>query len=204
MLHKEAVQDSLLDLLIKLQGLPAFQFLRLVGGTSLALQIGHRQSIDIDLFGNLPIDSIELMALLKPIGRIELVGGSKSIHVFFINNIKTDIVNYPYNWLEDPIHQDGIRLAGLRDISAMKIEAITQRGSKKDFIDLFFLLEQYTLKEILNFYEQKYTSGNTWLALRSLTYFDDAENQPMPKMLKDVNWLKIKSRIEMEVINLIG
>jgi len=144
------------------------------------------------------------MALLKPIGRIELVGGSKSIHVFFINNIKTDIVNYPYNWLEDPIHQDGIRLAGLRDISAMKIEAITQRGSKKDFIDLFFLLEQYTLKEILNFYEQKYTSGNTWLALRSLTYFDDAENQPMPKMLKDVNWLKIKSRIEMEVINLIG
>lgn len=82
MLHKEAVQDSLLDLLIKLQGLPAFQFLRLVGDTSLALQIGHRQSIDIDLFGNLAIDLIELMVLLKPMGKIELVGGSKAIHFY--------------------------------------------------------------------------------------------------------------------------
>ena len=95
--------------------------------------------------------------------------------------------------------ENDIRLASLQDIAAMKIAAITQRGSKKDFIDLYFLLQRYSLKEIFNFYETKITDSNTWLALRSLAYFDDAEQQPMPKMFEDISWETMKKAIQNEI-----
>lgn len=81
----------------------------------------------------------------------------------------------------------------------MKIAAVTQRGSKKDFIDLYFLLQSYTLQEILNFYETKITDCNVWLALRSLAYFEDAESQPMPKMFIDVSWEKVKISVQKAI-----
>lgn len=116
-----------------------------------------------------------------------------------INRIKVDLVNYPYPWIDNLKKIEGIRLAGLKDIAAMKIAAITQRGSKKDFIDLYFLLKSFSFNQIMEFYQQKITDGNEWLALRSLTYFDDAEQQPLPKMFESVTWEEIKSRIIKEV-----
>lgn len=202
MLQTQAVSGKLLELLIALQQLPAFQSLRLVGGTALALQIGHRESVDIDLFGELSIDKIQLFDILTKFERVKLIGGSESIHIYFINDIKTDIVNYPFPWLEKPIYEKGLCLAGKQDIAAMKIAAITQRGSKKDFIDLYYLLNDFLLSEILHFYELNFADANTWLAIRSLSYFEDAENQPMPKMLKPITWPKIKTRIKSELLSL--
>lgn len=199
MLQTQTVTTGLLELLTTLMTIKEFDALRLVGGTSLALQLGHRSSEDIDLFGRLEVDEFALSKMLSQFESVKSLGGSKSIKIFLVNGIKVDFVNYPYEWIEDAIEAKGFRLAGKKDIAAMKIAAIAQRGSKKDFIDLFFLLQDYSLGQLMEFYEEKITDGNTWLALRSLVYFDDAEKQPMPRMFKDVSWPEIKTLIRKEV-----
>jgi len=101
MLHYETVDIGTLELLKKLQSLSIFNEMRLVGGTSLALQIGHRKSIDIDLFGNLQVEYENLIDELKTIGEVVPLKNSKNIHSLLINDIKVDIVNYEYKWLEN-------------------------------------------------------------------------------------------------------
>lgn len=196
MLHYETVDSCTLELLKKLQSLSIFNEMRLVGGTSLALQIGHRKSIDIDLFGNLSIDYESLINELKTVGRVVPLKNSKNIHCFLINDIKVDIVNYEYEWLENKIIQENLYLVTIVDIAAMKLNAIIGRGSKKDFIDLFFILKQYSLSEILKFYENKYHDGSIFLVLKSLTYFEDAEKEEMPFMFSDIDWQTVKDKIK--------
>ena len=195
MLHYKTVNTKTLELLNKIQSVDIFKDLRLVGGTSLALQIGHRESIDLDFFGELNIDKFEILSALNNLGTVEIKQSTKNINIFNVNEIKVDIVNYPYPWLEKTHLEDNIKLAGKSDIAAMKLSAITGRGSKKDFIDLYFLLQEYTLMEMIKFYEQKYHDGSTFLVLRSLAYFDDADQEPIPKMLKIVDWHKVKEVI---------
>ena len=195
MLHYKTVNTKTLELLNKIQSVDIFKDLRLVGGTSLALQIGHRESIDLDFFGELNIDKFEILSALNNLGTVEIKQSTKNINIFSVNEIKVDIVNYPYPWLEKTHLEDNIKLAGKSDIAAMKLSAITGRGSKKDFIDLYFLLQEYTLMEMIKFYEQKYHDGSTFLVLRSLAYFDDADQEPMPKMLKIVDWHRVKEVI---------
>ena len=93
-------------------------------------------------------------------------------------------------------------LAGLKDIAAMKVAAIIGRGTKKDFIDLFFLLKQFSLKEILELYLQKYPDGSLFIALKSLSYFEDADADPMPVMFEDIEWTDVKSFIRETISTL--
>ncbi len=153
MLHRETVSEELLALLASLMAIKELDTLRLVGGTSLALQIGHRNSEDIDLFGQHAMDELSLSGELKVFDQVKKLGGSKSIQIYLLNGIKVDIVNYPYPWLKPPLVVEGFRMAAMEDIAAMKIAAITQRGSRKDFIDLFFLLRRFSLSELLTFYK---------------------------------------------------
>jgi hypothetical protein len=95
-----------------------------------------------------------------------------------------------------------VRLAFLEDIAAMKLNAIMGRGSKKDFIDLYFLLKKFSLKEIFDFYTDKYTDGSKFLVLKSLVYFTDADVQLQPKMYLDFNWEICKQKIIQEVLKL--
>ena len=201
MLHRQTVSPELLELLTAVSSVPEFSELRLVGGTSLALQIGHRNSTDIDLFGELTLHDKELNMILNNIGSVEQVLSTKSIKTYIVNGIKTDIVNYPYKWLEPPVREDGFTLASKADIAAMKIAAVAQRGSKKDFIDLYFLLEDFSMEQIFEFFEKKITDSSPWMALRSLLYFIDAEKMPMPLMYKNVSWVEIKERIIRETRN---
>ena len=168
----------------------------LVGGTNLALRYGHRSSIDIDLFGQHNVEVEELSGILSQFGQINLLKASKAIQIYNLNNIKVDFVRYSYQWIAPMIELDGIRFAASEDIAAMKIAAIVQRGSRKDFIDLYLLLQLFSLEEILNFYERKIADGSKFLALKSLTYFADAENEVMPKMFMQVTWPQIKKAIE--------
>lgn len=193
MLHFETIAPPTLELLKKLQHIRELNHTLLVGGTALALQFGHRKSIDIDLFGNIP-DLIDIPQYLDSTGKVTLLKQSKHIHSYTINSVKVDIVNYPYPWISEPIMIDGTRIAGLKDICAMKLAAITGRGSKKDFIDIYFLLQHFTLNEMLSFYSQKYVDGSTFLVLKSLAYFDDAEIDPDPSMLIKVDWDTIKQQ----------
>ena len=150
MLHLQALDPDALGLLRKLQAQPTLSTLRLVGGTSLALQIGHRKSVDLDLFGNLEATPEELSQILLAIGRTTTLSTSRSIYVYTINDVKVDLVNYPYEWLEASVKGDGIVLAGKPDIAAMKLAAITNRGSKQDFVDLHVLLQEYSLHQMLD------------------------------------------------------
>lgn len=199
MLHYETIEPRLLELLIKLQASEEFSQLRLVGGTSLALQYGHRKSVDIDLFGLLEIGMEDIAKRIAGFGNSIQLKRSETINIFIIDGIKVDIVNYPFPWLSSVLEEDGLMLARPEDIAAMKISAITGRGTRKDFIDLFELLKYFSMNEILSFYLKKYQDGSAYLALKSMSYFQDAEQNPMPTMFSSTSWEEVKQKIEQEV-----
>jgi len=200
MLQISTVQPSTLELLIALQSTALLKSTRLVGGTALALQLGHRLSIDLDFFGQVEGNTASIADNLLSEGfSVQWESNSKNIHIFKINGVKTDIVNYKYSWIDNLIEDGGIRLAGMKDIAAMKVAAITNRGSKKDFIDFHFLLDYFSMKEIMDLYLAKYPDGSSFLAYKSLTYFVDANKEIMPKMLIPTNWEEVKKRISTEV-----
>lgn len=196
MLSFQTVVPHTLELLKRIMNIPMFSPLRLVGGTALALQYGHRSSIDLDFFGDLEIDTDKVTQALGNIGEVIISNCSDNIKTYHIDGIKTDFVNYSlYPWIDNPVVEEGIRLASPKDIAAMKINAIMGRGSRKDFVDVYFLLQHYTLDELLDFYQQKYSNASIFRALLSLTYFNDAELQPMPVMFVDVDWIRMKAVI---------
>jgi hypothetical protein len=125
MLHYNTITAKTLELLKNLQAVPEFSELRLVGGTALALQIGHRNSVDIDLFGKTSIDEFALNETLSHFGKLIQLKKSKNINIYSLNGIKLDIVNYPYEWLDQPINADNLVLASTKDIAAMKLAATT-------------------------------------------------------------------------------
>lgn len=168
---------------------------RLVGGTALALQFGHRKSIDIDFFGEDEVSGDEINEILNQYGQVMSLSKSKSINIFTLDGIKIDFVKYRYPWIDRCIEVEGFRLASPSDIGAMKINAITGRGSKKDFIDLYYLLMKFSLTELLHFFERKYHDGSVFLAMKSLVYFKDAELQEMPYLFEKITWSEIKNLI---------
>ena len=200
MLSFRTIVPDTLELLRHLTQEPILKDCRLVGGTALALQYGHRSSIDLDFFGAFDIDGDEMLKILKNYGNVERKKNLTNIRIFDINGVKVDIVNYStYLWLEDSVEEESLRLASPKDIAAMKINAIEGRGSRKDFVDMYFLLQHFSLEEILDFYAQKYPNYSLYRALMSLTYFVDAEKFDMPKMFMDFDWEECKSFILQKV-----
>ncbi|MDY4020197.1 MAG: nucleotidyl transferase AbiEii/AbiGii toxin family protein [Prevotella sp.] len=190
-----------MELLKELMSAPVLSEMRLVGGTALALQYGHRQSVDLDFFGKWNASAEEIDEALGKIGNYTIFNHTENIRTYEVNGVKVDFVNYKYDWIDDMVEEGGIRLASPKDIAAMKVNAIEGRGSRKDFIDMFFLLEHYSLSEIIGFYREKYPEYSVFRALMSLTYFTDAENQIMPKMLLPFEWEGLKNRIVSEINN---
>jgi len=200
MLQIRTITPDTLELLIRLQSIPELADTRLVGGTALAFHLGHRLSIDLDLFGSFDQEIITKTLQSEGFNTFNILSESKVIKQYLINMVKIDIVKYDrYSWLQDAVIDNQIRLAGLKDIAAMKVAAITNRGSKKDFIDLFFLLKSFSLQTIIEFYLTKYFDANPFPAIRSLAYFDDAEKDEMPKMLISTKWEDVKEKIASEV-----
>lgn len=125
---------------------------------------------------------------------------TQRIRIYSVDGIKVDFVYYScYPWLAEIVLEDGIRLASTKDIAAMKINAIEGRGTRKDFVDIYFLLQHYSLKEILEFYKAKYPNYSDFRALMSLTYFEDAEVQPLPKMFDSTTWSDMQNVIISKV-----
>lgn len=195
MLSYKTIQPHTLELLKALTNESVFSQLRLVGGTALALQLGHRNSIDLDFFGHIEVEDEDLLETLRKHGKLEILKLSQNIKIFTLDGIKVDIVNYAYPWIDDAVLEDGLRLAAPKDIAAMKINAIEGRGTKKDFVDVFELLKTYSLNDILVFHKEKYPEASTFRALMSLSYFEDAESQPLPKMFIPENWEEMKKKI---------
>lgn len=176
----DIVKPALLTVLRALLAAPAMNSFYLVGGTALALRLGHRRSLDIDLFTHTPFDAERVREwIVRHTVASELETGENLVRCF-IDGIKVDILAHQYPLLDTIEDADGIRVAGLCDIAAMKLNAVANRGARKDFWDIAALLAHYTLDQMLAFYGRKYPSGNRWQVLKSLAYFDDADADDIP------------------------
>jgi predicted nucleotidyltransferase component of viral defense system len=173
-----------------------------VGGTALALQYGHRQSVDLDFFGTLPEDIDAMEDELRSVGQLSILKSTKTIRLYQINGIKVDFVDYSrYPWIREAVNDNGLVLASAEDIAAMKVNAAEGRGTKKDFMDIYELLRHFSLREILSFYKAKYPEHSIFRALISLSYFDDADHQMPPVTFSLPDWETIKQEIQ-KVVNL--
>ena len=200
MLHLQTILHDTLELLKRLSAQPEMQGMRLVGGTSLALQYGHRQSVDLDFFGQLTVSQDDILSMMERMGSYRLRNRTSSILQLIVDGVMVDIVDYSrYPWIDDPVCHEGVTLASPKDIAAMKINAIEGRGSRKDFIDIYLLLQHYSMDDLLAFYSQKYPNYSIFRALLSLTYFDDAESEAMPIMFIPDTWDDIKAHISATV-----
>ena len=196
MLYYETIHPTTLELLRDLMAQEELKGMRLVGGTSLALQYGHRQSIDLDFFGKPQASQEEILEMAQRMGDLRILNRTKSILQLVLRGVKVDVVDYGcYDWIDTPIVENGLELASPKDIAALKVNAIEGRGTKKDFVDVFELLKHFSLPEILEFYSNKYPNYSMFRALLSLTYFEDAESQAMPVMMAPVSWENIKETI---------
>jgi hypothetical protein len=173
----------------------------LAGGTALALQLGHRQSIDFDLFKKTSLNREMIKKNLRDLGTMELYSEDQdTIHVG-IDGIRISFFNYGIPILGDFLKYKNMFIAPMLDIALMKLAAISGRGSKKDFIDLYFLLDHYDLSDLFKKYQTKFgkETTNLYHLLKSLVYFDDAEQQPQPILLKQITWQEVKNHIVDEV-----
>lgn len=184
MLHKESVNRATLELIRQLQSDPVFEDFILVGGTALSLQLGHRLSVDIDFFTRKEFDSQEMLEYLEhKYGFQEQYRHSNTLKGI-INGVFVDLLRHDYKYIADHFHMEGIKLASKQDIAAMKVNAITGNGTRiKDFVDIYFLLKEFSFSEIIGFYKIKYDSRNDFHAIKSLTYFDDIIEKEWPIMI---------------------
>jgi len=207
MLQKETVGQGTLDLIRTLQQDPELSRFALAGGTALALYLGHRRSVDIDLFTGEGFDAVEMLEHLEKVYHFKLEYQSVNTLKGFISGIFVDMITHAYPLVEMTREWEGIRLYALEDIAAMKINAISGDGTRiKDFIDLYFLLDRFDLTRLLSFYRKKYGGRNDFHVVKSLGYFGDLPaNPPWPVMLKEKNLTldKIRERITSAVKDFI-
>uniref|UniRef100_A0A7V0Z4V5 Nucleotidyl transferase AbiEii/AbiGii toxin family protein n=1 Tax=candidate division WOR-3 bacterium TaxID=2052148 RepID=A0A7V0Z4V5_UNCW3 len=174
----------------------------LAGGTAAALQLGHRISIDFDFFTTKDFVPKVFSAKLSKLGVFKEEQADKGTVLGEFRGIRFSLFVYKYPLLFPALKYLSLNIADIRDIAAMKIDAIATRGLKRDFIDLYFICKSgYKLVEILKFYDKKYRNlaSNLIHIQKSLVFFDDAESDVMPKMIKSVSWEEIKEYFEREV-----
>ncbi len=205
MLYKDPfiISPQTFKLIQQLQTIPELKEFYLVGGTSLALQLGHRNSIDIDLFTQNNFNDSEILEIIRADHDVKEIFRRKNVIISLVDNIKTDFIRHDYPLINPPITEEGITYISKEDIAAMKIHAIIQSGKRlKDFIDIYVLLQHLTLNEMITFFEQKYTYSNAMIALKAINYFDDIdEDIDPPKLLKPISIADIKKRIQEATLN---
>ena len=194
-LNYEAVPPPLVELLQKLMCEELLASFFLVGGTALALRFGHRISTDIDLFSIKPFDVHPIVEMFRERYVIQSLETATNTIRGEADGIKLDLISHQYPMIEPPDSIDGLRLVGLKDIAAMKLNAIANRGSKKDFYDYAELLNHFSHNDMLSFFATKYTDQNIWYVEKSLSYFEDADQDPDPNDLKDRTWEEVKKII---------
>ncbi|MCI0565783.1 nucleotidyl transferase AbiEii/AbiGii toxin family protein [bacterium] len=206
-MHEETIDAKAQSVLGKIGGKEFLKPFYLAGGTALAIQLGHRISVDFDFFTPTHFSTSLIKEELSHIGTLLIssedpegtLNGS-------LDGVSISFFIYPYENKYPLIQFHGVFLADERDIAAMKIDAISTRGSRKDFTDLYFLLRKYRLGEIINFFETRYSrvKYNKLHILKSLMYFEDADNDPPPILIQNVSWNEIKRTITSESKKLVA
>ena len=171
----------------------------LAGGTSLALQIGHRKSIHLDFFSPASFDirELEITLAADPTIHFQFISSNSSMLFCYINSIKCDFVNEPARLINSFLYEDKVRYFSIADIAAMKMHTICGRGKKKDFFDIYALLELYNWENLIDWFRQKYDEDQLCFLWRSILYFEDAEDDPDINGIHPIteNWNEIKQLI---------
>lgn len=183
MLQTTTVKTSTFGLLKALQAEPLLASARLVGGTALSLQIGHRESDDLDLFSVEPLNMMMLQALL--IDKYQFVPSiiEENTLIGFVDGVKIDVIYHPFPWIESPVEEEGVRLASLADIAAMKMHAIINSGKRpKDFVDIAFLSMCYSYNKIKHLLLKRYPAYDPIMADKAVIYFGDIDSLLVPEI----------------------
>jgi predicted nucleotidyltransferase component of viral defense system len=197
MLHLTTIDKETYGLLQKLSSIEIIssQF-ALAGGTSLALQIGHRQSIDLDFFSPAVFNVKELEITLagEPSINFQFINSNSKMLFCYINNIKCDFVNEPATLINPFFYYDKVLYFSVEDIAAMKMHTICGRGKKKDFFDIYALLQLYSWDDLIALFKKKYSEDQLYFLWRSIIYFEDANDDPDIAGLPPFNkkWEEIK------------
>lgn len=201
-MYPETLYPKTRQVLENIKKLPVLSDFYLAGGTALALQLGHRKSVDLDFFSaNFPKRDLILQAL-RPFNPQITHEVSGTIDVL-IDEVKVSFLEYNYALIEDLKEFEDVKIASVIDIACMKLSATSSRGSKKDFIDLYVILQNFSLEELFSQFEKKFmgVSYQKLILLKSLTYFADAETEPDPDYTESLSWTEIKKTIEDKVKN---
>ena len=180
--------------LATLNQMPILENFYLAGGTALALQFGHRVSEDLDFFNAQKFDPELLVTQIKELGKFSLESKTEGTLHGILNGTRITFLYYPYPLLYPFKKFEEINVADYLDIACMKLNAISSRGSKKDFIDLYFICEKTPLEKIFKLFAKKYKEVNFNMThiFKSLCYFEQADKEPLPKMFNEVSWINIK------------
>lgn len=205
--HESILTATQREVLRKIAPLAKEAGFYLAGGTALALWFGHRLSEDFDWFASTLDRPQELLAETKARGlSLDNVHVEEGTLIGWINGVKVSFYQYRYPML-DPLtswSDYDVNVASTRDVAAMKLSAIAQRGLRKDFVDVHELLRHgRSLMTMLADYQEKFQS-DPFPVLKGLTYFDDAETQPMPPMLNATEWSTVKNEITRAVREVVS
>ena len=201
--HPAAIGPATRRALRGLRGCPSLKPFYLAGGTGLALRLGHRVSVDLDFFtpGRVDPDCL-LRELRSGFGRVKAVAlDSGTLHVH-ADSVKVSFLGYPYPQLYPFGHFENVAVADPRDIACMKLSAISGRGTRRDFVDLFAIAQIYGLATLLSLFDRKY-AGVTYSRihlLKSLTYFEEANQEGSPNLPADLDWEAVKRFFEDQVV----
>jgi len=200
--HTKTVYPNTLQLLKELQALDCLKMFSLAGEIGLSLYYGHRISVDIDLFYNqaFNVDSVilEINAFFKN-EDVSIINKEINSILLSINDVKIDILAHQYPKLKSSNIYDNIKLYAQEDIIAMKLDALVNRSTKKDFFDIYEVLQVFSLQDILSFFVLKYKNNDPLYIVRSLVYFEDAEKDLEPIMIKKYDWEEVKSYLNKKI-----
>jgi hypothetical protein len=174
-----------------------------VGGSALALYYGHRKSIDLDLFSDFGFDADKLMEQIHQDFSFQIYHSARNTLKGNINQINVDIIAHRYPQVGEPFFSDGIAILSDKDIVAMKLNAIATSGQRsKDFVDIYFALQKFSLREMMDFYKRKYNQNDDTHVLKSIIYFNDVDLSDWPLILENpgLKWTTIKKKLESEVL----
>lgn len=202
MLYSETVKQGTLELVRIFSADPILKEFHLVGGTALALQFGHRKSVDIDMFSDKPFDAKAIAAYLAEKYHAENLRSLSNGVWSDINEVKVDMMSHQYPWIKPPQNTDGVRMVSTEDIAAMKINVIHGKGTRlKDFVDMYFLLEKFSLNKILDFYQQKYPDTNRGMARYSLNYRKNIKKDIVEYTGEPLTIRQVNARMKAAIFN---
>lgn len=204
--HPEVLPGAQAELLKRLGPMANAEGFYLAGGTALAIQLGHRQSVDFDWFRAESFDPLVLRTRFEGLPIDVSQTAADTLHGS-VAGVAVTFLGYRYPLLQPAIvwPEFGIRLASFEDLACMKLAAIAQRGARKDFVDLYAIgATGRTLAAMLQLFQQKYSIRDVGHVLVALSYFDDAEREPMPLLRAPLEWESVKSTIRGWIKALAG